>query len=60
MPGELTHLSLFSGVGGLEIAAEAAGFQTVGQCEYAPFPTAILAKHWPGVPRWRDVCRSKV
>lgn len=52
---ELTHLSLFSGVGGLDIAAEAAGFRSVGQCEWADYPHKILEQHWPDVPRWRDI-----
>ena len=52
---ELTHLSLFSGIGGLDLAAEWAGFRTVGQCEWADYPRAVLEKHWPGLPRWRDI-----
>lgn len=51
----LTHLSLFSGIGGLDIAAEMAGIETVGQCEYADYPHAILQQHWPTVPKWRDI-----
>ena len=39
----------------MDIAAEWAGIQTVGQCEWAEYPAKVLEKHWPDVPRWKDI-----
>lgn len=52
---ELTHFSLFSGIGGIDLAAEWAGFKSVGQCEFAEYQYNVLEKNFPDVPKWRDV-----
>jgi DNA (cytosine-5)-methyltransferase 1 len=49
-------LSLFSGIGGIDLAAHWAGMETVAFCEREPFPQKVLKKHWPNVPIYDDVC----
>ncbi|HHV03843.1 MAG TPA: DNA cytosine methyltransferase [Bacteroidales bacterium] len=48
-------LSLFSGIGGLDLAAEWAGMEVVAFCEIEPYPVEVLKRRWPDVPVFRDV-----
>lgn len=52
---ELTHFSLCSGIGGLDLAAEWAGFKTVAQCEIDDYASKVLAKNFKGVPNLNDI-----
>ena len=59
----LTHLSLFSGIGGIDIAAEWAGFETVCFVENNEYCQKVLKKHWPDVAiigDIKDVTKGKV
>jgi DNA (cytosine-5)-methyltransferase 1 len=52
---EMNALSLFSGIGAIDLAAESAGIHTAAMCERDPFCRSVLRKHWPDIPIFEDV-----
>jgi DNA (cytosine-5)-methyltransferase 1 len=52
----LTHLDLFSGIGGFALAARMTGsIETVAFCEREDYAQRVLKKHWPDVPICDDI-----
>jgi len=51
----MRFLSVFSGVGGLDLGLEWAGWSCVGMCEQDEFCRSVLAHNFPGVPICGDV-----
>jgi len=52
---KLTHGSIFSGIGGFDLAARWAGVQNTWQIEKDHFCQKVLEKHFPEVERYGDV-----
>jgi len=51
----MTHGSLFSGIGGFDLASEWMGWDNKFHCEWEPFPRSILNYHFPKAISYGDI-----
>ena len=51
----MKHGSLFSGIGGFDLAAEWMGWENVFHCEIDEFPRKILNYYWPNSISYHDI-----
>ena len=51
----MTHGSLFSGIGGFDLAAEWSGFTNLFNCEWEEFPRKVLKHHFPNAEQYADI-----
>ena len=54
----MTHASLFSGIGGFDLAAEWAGWQNLFHCEWNPFGQKVLKHHFPNSISYNDITKT--
>lgn len=54
----MRHGSLFSGIGGFDLAAEWAGWENVFHCEWNPFGQKVLKHHFPNSISYHDITKT--
>ena len=54
----MTHASLFSGIGGAEIAAEWVGWENLFHCEINPFGRKVLEYWYPNSVSYDDITKT--
>lgn len=54
----ITHGSLFSGIGGFDLAAEWMGWENVFHCEWNEFGQRILKHYWPKAISYHDITKT--
>jgi DNA (cytosine-5)-methyltransferase 1 len=54
----MRHGSLFSGIGGFDLASEWMGWENVFHCEWNPFGQKILNYYWPNAISYHDITKT--
>lgn len=54
----MNHGSLFSGIGGFDLAAEWMGWNNMFHCEWNEFGQKILKHYWPNAKSFGDITKS--
>lgn len=54
----MNHASLFSGIGGFDLAAKEVGWNNVFQCEIDPFCQSVLKYYFPKTVLYEDIKRT--
>jgi DNA (cytosine-5)-methyltransferase 1 len=54
----MKHGSLFSGIGGFDLASEWMGWENVFHCEWNPFGQKVLKHYWPMAESFEDITKS--
>jgi DNA (cytosine-5)-methyltransferase 1 len=58
MQQPFTHGSLFSGIGGFDLAAEWMGWENRFHCEWNPFGQRVLKYYWPNAESFHDITKT--
>jgi DNA (cytosine-5)-methyltransferase 1 len=54
----MKHGSLFSGIGGFDLASEWMGWENVFHCEWNPFGQKVLNYYWPNAITYHDITKT--
>jgi DNA (cytosine-5)-methyltransferase 1 len=54
----MRHGSLFSGIGGFDLASEWMGWENIFHCEWMEFPRKVLEYHFPESDSLIDICKT--
>jgi len=54
----MTHGSLFSGIGGFDLAAEWMGWENKFHCEWNDFGQKVLKYYWPNAESFHDITKT--